>query len=65
MLFTDGVSEAADARGEMLGEERLEQLVAANRTRGARDLQQALVDAVTELGGSELQDDLTLVVVAL
>lgn len=65
VLFTDGVSEAAGGDGEMLGEARLEQLIADKRELGARELQDAIVDAATAHSGGELDDDLTLVVVAI
>ncbi|HEX6640487.1 MAG TPA: PP2C family protein-serine/threonine phosphatase, partial [Thermoanaerobaculia bacterium] len=63
VLFTDGVSEATDAGGEMFGEERIEELVADSRELDARELQQTIVDASTSFSGGELEDDLTLVVV--
>jgi sigma-B regulation protein RsbU (phosphoserine phosphatase) len=63
VLFTDGVSEATDAGGEMFGEERIEELVADSRELDARELQQTIVDAATSFSGGELEDDLTLVVV--
>jgi sigma-B regulation protein RsbU (phosphoserine phosphatase) len=63
VLFTDGVSEATDADGEMFGEERIEELVADSRELDARELQQTIVDAATSFSRGELEDDLTLVVV--
>jgi hypothetical protein len=65
VLFTDGASEAADANGDLLGEGRIEEIVAANRTLAARALQQAIADAATSFSRGELEDDITLVVVAL
>jgi len=65
VLFTDGVSEAAGGDGEMFGEERLQQLIADRRELGARELQETIVDAATAHSGGELDDDLTLVVVAV
>jgi Stage II sporulation protein E (SpoIIE) len=63
VLFTDGVSEAQDANGEMFGEERIEELVADSRDLDAAELQRTIVDAASSYGGGELEDDLTLVVV--
>jgi sigma-B regulation protein RsbU (phosphoserine phosphatase) len=63
VLFTDGVSEAADAEGEQFGEERIEELVADSRDLGALELQRTIVDASLSFSGGELEDDLTLVVV--
>jgi serine phosphatase RsbU (regulator of sigma subunit) len=65
VLFTDGVSEASGGDGEMFGETRLEQLVVANRSLHATELQQTLAGAATAFSGGELDDDLTLVVAAL
>jgi serine phosphatase RsbU (regulator of sigma subunit) len=63
VLFTDGVSEAADAEGEQFGEERIEELVADSRDLVALELQRTIVDASLSFSGGELEDDLTLVVV--
>jgi sigma-B regulation protein RsbU (phosphoserine phosphatase) len=63
VLFTDGVSEATDASGELFGEERIEELVADSRELDARELQQTIVDAASSYSRGELEDDLTLVVV--
>ena len=65
VLFTDGVSEAGGGAGEMFGETRLEALVVEKRDLPAREMQQAVVDAVTNFSGGELEDDLTLVVAAI
>ncbi|HEX2121468.1 MAG TPA: PP2C family protein-serine/threonine phosphatase, partial [Thermoanaerobaculia bacterium] len=65
VLFTDGVSEASGGNGEMFGEPLIEALVVENRTLGARELQQSIVEAATTFSGGELDDDLTLVVVAV
>ncbi|MBV8517317.1 MAG: SpoIIE family protein phosphatase [Acidobacteria bacterium] len=65
VLFTDGVSEAGDGEGELFGEQRIEELVADARDLSAEELQQTLVDAATSFARGELEDDLTLVVVAL
>ena len=63
VLFTDGVSEAVDAGGELFGEERIEELVADSRDLSAHELQRTIVDAASSYSGGELEDDLTLVVV--
>jgi hypothetical protein len=63
VLFTDGVSEAADVAGDLFGEERIEELVADSRELSAHELQRTIVDASVSFSGGELEDDLTLVVV--
>lgn len=65
VLFTDGVSEAADGTGEQFGEQRIEQLVLAHRTAGAETLQRTIVGSALAFSGGELEDDVTLVVVAV
>lgn len=63
VLFTDGVSEATDAAGEMFGEARIEELATDCRDLAATELQQTIVDAASVYSGGELEDDVTLVVV--
>jgi len=63
VLFTDGVSEATDAAGELFGEERIEELVSDSRDLSAHELQRTIVDAAMSFAGGELEDDLTLVIV--
>jgi serine phosphatase RsbU (regulator of sigma subunit) len=61
VLFTDGVSEAASREGELFGEQRIEEVVIANDGSAAQ-LQHKIVEAATSFA-SEIEDDLTLVVV--
>jgi phosphoserine phosphatase RsbU/P len=65
LLFTDGVSEAADAAGEQLGEERLEELLREQRGQTADRIRQTISDTALAHGGGEVEDDLTLVVIAV
>ncbi|HUR80725.1 MAG TPA: SpoIIE family protein phosphatase [Thermoanaerobaculia bacterium] len=65
VLFTDGVSEAADSSGEQFGETRLEELVADCRDLDAAELQRTIVEATSSFSGGEPEDDLTLVVARL
>jgi len=65
ILFTDGVSEAADGTGEMFGEARIEELVTDCRDLAATELQQTIVEAASSHSGGELEDDVTLVVVRI
>lgn len=64
VLFTDGVTEAMDAAGEMFDERRLEDLLLRTRAAGADEIEQAVTAAVLEHARDGLQDDLTLVVAA-
>jgi len=65
VLFTDGVTEARNAAGEDLGEERLVQLIVDNRHLRAGELQHAVVDAVSAYSRGRFDDDVTMVVVAV
>jgi sigma-B regulation protein RsbU (phosphoserine phosphatase) len=63
VLYTDGVTDALDARGREFGLERLEQAAVANRRSTADGIVAAIQDAVHEFVGDEPPfDDLTLVV---
>jgi sigma-B regulation protein RsbU (phosphoserine phosphatase) len=63
VLYTDGVTDALDARGREFGLERLEQAAVANRGSTADGIVAAIQDAVHEFVGDEPPfDDLTLVV---
>ncbi len=65
LLFTDGISEASNARDEEFGEERLAQLASALRDRGAHELKNRILQAISSFTGGRAQDDATLVVVAI
>jgi len=61
VLYTDGVTEAADPGGALLGEERLKQAVAAANGSPEAVLK-AVLDAVSRFAGDEPpSDDITLV----
>jgi sigma-B regulation protein RsbU (phosphoserine phosphatase) len=64
VLYTDGISEAADPSGEQYGETRLCECVAALPPGvGAKEIAECvLVDLRAFLGGTEAQDDITLLV---
>jgi sigma-B regulation protein RsbU (phosphoserine phosphatase) len=65
VLYTDGVTEARDARGEAFGTERLESIVRANSAHSAEQISKAVMRAVrehsSEIGGPE--DDLTISII--
>jgi len=61
LLFTDGASEAQNADGEEFGEARLEAILAQPELGTARQLQGAIVSAVTAFSEGDLEDDLTIV----
>jgi phosphoserine phosphatase RsbU/P len=65
VLFTDGVTEAMSPQGEEFGEERLLALMTADPEVGAVGLQERILEAVTEFSAGDLQDDATLIVMAV
>lgn len=65
VLFTDGVSEAEAGDGEQFGEDRIVELAAEHRREGAADLERTISETVLAHAEGSLQDDLTLVVVAV
>ena len=63
VLFTDGVSEAMDAKGEEWGEEPLEEIGVNHLTESSGSILSRIVDAVKEHGKNTQQsDDITIVV---
>jgi len=62
-LYTDGLNEARDAAGEVFGEERLRELLLANRHLPAREIVRRLLGEVARFSGGVKDDDQTLVVV--
>jgi sigma-B regulation protein RsbU (phosphoserine phosphatase) len=64
VLFTDGLTEARNARDEEFGEARLVDAAVRHRICSAPALQARLTDAVATFTGGHLQDDATLIVVA-
>ena len=69
VLFTDGITEAVDSTldtmaGHLFDEDRLIEVIKANRTGTAREIQSAILAAISEFTGSSPQsDDITLVVI--
>ncbi len=61
LLYTDGVTEAMNAEGELYGEERLETLVNADFTYHPRALVEAVRrDVAKHAAGAEQSDDITI-----
>jgi sigma-B regulation protein RsbU (phosphoserine phosphatase) len=64
VFFTDGVTELQNAAGEDFGEERLLDIISANRQLAAQALRQVVMDALAAHSPDGFQDDVTLVVLA-
>ncbi len=63
VLYTDGVTEASNREGEEFGESRLVQAVASRTHLPLESLLEGVIASVQEFsGGSEQQDDITLVI---
>jgi sigma-B regulation protein RsbU (phosphoserine phosphatase) len=65
VLFTDGFTEASNALGQELGEERLRELLSAHRELNAAELQAVILKSVGEFCGNDFHDDAALMVVAV
>lgn len=66
ILFTDGITEAADSRdAEEFGEERLLEILRESRALNAAEIQSSVLARVAKFTGDEFQDDATLIVLAV
>lgn len=64
LIYTDGVTDAMNARDEHFGEERLANIIAANASKTATELVDAIKFAVLEYAGDGTQfDDVTMMAV--
>src|SRR5437867_2086305 len=61
-LFSDGITEAFSDAGEEFGEERLIEVLRAQRGLEADALVDVVIERVAEFSGSQQEDDMTLVV---
>ncbi|HEV3041948.1 MAG TPA: SpoIIE family protein phosphatase [Candidatus Angelobacter sp.] len=61
-IYTDGITEAANAAEEEFGEERLLQFLQANRNLPASQIVERVMSGVQEFSPGEQGDDLTLIV---
>jgi sigma-B regulation protein RsbU (phosphoserine phosphatase) len=64
-LFTDGITEIANAEGEEFGEERLMEVLKTHRELNAEAMQQRVMAAISEFSGGNFQDDATLIITAV
>lgn len=63
VLYTDGITEAADEQHRLYGQQRLMEMVAAHRGESAEAIKDAIIDDVKRhIGQQTLYDDLTLVI---
>jgi phosphoserine phosphatase RsbU/P len=63
VLYTDGITEAADTDHRLYGQERLLEVIAARRTESTEAIKDAIIaDVKRHIGNQTLFDDLTLVI---
>jgi sigma-B regulation protein RsbU (phosphoserine phosphatase) len=62
LLYTDGITEAQNAAGDMFEEERLERELRGVPDGDAATIQRRIIAATGEFCGGEWQDDATLIV---
>ena len=65
ILFTDGVTEASNTREEEFGEQRLLELLQANRTSTPAEIKNKILNALADFNRSEWHDDVTLLILAV
>jgi sigma-B regulation protein RsbU (phosphoserine phosphatase) len=65
VLFTDGITEARNEGGDEYEDDRLIESLKRHQALSAPDLQQALFDDVLLFAGGHLQDDATIIVLAV
>ncbi len=66
LLYTDGLSEAMNADGDLFSEERLRTLVEEHGGLGSDGLRERIVrDVEAHVGGADPHDDMTLIVVTV
>lgn len=64
LLYTDGIVEAKDPRGQMFGEARLQEALAECATLSADEILATLFDVAKRfIGDAEMHDDISMVVV--
>jgi sigma-B regulation protein RsbU (phosphoserine phosphatase) len=65
VFYTDGITEARDAKGEEYGDEQLEAAAVQARALDATALKDHLLENVTRFTDGKFEDDATLIVVAI
>ncbi|HKV26842.1 MAG TPA: SpoIIE family protein phosphatase [Candidatus Acidoferrales bacterium] len=65
ILFTDGITETTDRRGDEFGEDRLLAILRENRALGASKIQKNVLGRISEFNGKNFQDDATLILLAV
>ena len=62
VVYTDGISEAFDSRGEMLGIQGVQEIIRQTSTLPAHEMKQGILDGVAAWRKEPPSDDVSLVV---
>ncbi len=65
VLYTDGITEPADASGDEFGADRLSELVAAHAADGLEQEYQSILRSVRQHANDKLSDDATLLLISV
>ncbi len=66
VMYTDGITEIRNARGEEFGEERLETILKANYGKSPKELKSEIIMAIRQFSGKMVfEDDVTLIIMQL
>ncbi len=63
VLYTDGIIEARNERGEEFGYKRFEKILEQNKTVGAKEMASKVVQAAKSFTHSDIEDDYTVLVI--
>src|SRR5262245_142265 len=64
LAYSDGLTEAENPRGEMLGEDGVKQVIRAQAPTGSKQLEQKLLETIQNFtAGRSLTDDITIILV--
>ncbi len=63
VLYSDGITEKGESRGQEFGLERLRRMLHEDAARPLEEIQSRLIDEVSRWGGAEPEDDMTIMLV--
>jgi len=67
VLYTDGITEARNAKGDIFGEERFVAYLEANGNKSTRELLDGIIDVVVKWTGGQtnIGDDITIIIMSV
>jgi phosphoserine phosphatase RsbU/P len=64
VIYSDGLKESRNPKGEMYGEERILKIIKQNATQSAKAIEQKIINDLNDFRGSiPIEDDITMVIV--